>query len=381
MRERLLTRAAALALVLVVAVAGCGGPARPPGTVEALQAALKQTRPDSAANLRSRACLKWSLGRVESARREALLALLVDPKSAPGCRQAGALELALGQPGAALTLLERAHAAKPGDPAARAALAALLLARAEQRMDPVVGLLQLGAAGQDLRLAVSLDPALRPRACGARARLDDLRRQVQAWGGWERLRALGGEPFRDNVACPGPPRGLGPDLGPMAKKPSCGLADPGSYLPRLRRRYLLLGCAGAQLGLRLERWGCLDPALEVWQALAVEAPADPRWPLQAARVHLARGEPERAEPLLTSHVFLSPDRTAAMLATARVQLQAGFKARAARRAARAADLALTRQAAEAAIGLLREAGYRKEAEQAHARLAARRWRELATPPR
>ncbi len=373
-------RSTALTLLLA-GLLGCGGPVEPPTTAAGLEQALAALRPDSPANLRGRACLKWRLGRTESARREAVLALLVDPGSASGCRQAGALELALGQPGAALSMLERAHKKGRKDKVVRAALAALLLTRAEQRMDPVAGLLQLGQAEADLRRAVTLDPELRARACALRARLERLKRTALDPDGWARLRAQGGEPFRGNVACPGPPRGLGADLGPLIKKPRCGLDNPRSYLPRLKRRYLLMGCAGAQLGLRLERWGCLEPALEVWQALADEAPADPRWPLQAARAHLARGEPERAEPLLTSHVFLSRDRAAAMLATARVQLQAGQKTRAARRAARAAELALTLEGGRAAVALMEQAGHIKEAALVRARLSSKKWRELGTPPR
>lgn len=362
----------ALALLLAGMVGCGGGPRELPLGKAALERALGQLRPDSAHSLRIRACLKWRLGQRRPARREALIGLLVDPSSAAGCRQAGAMELALGKPGAALALLERAHAQDVKDPAVRQALASLLLTRAEHRVTPRVGLLQLDQAGLELRRAVRIHPAFGPRACRIKAQLEWAKQQTSRPGGWSSLRRLGGDPFRDNVNCPGPPRGLGaslPALSPREYK--CKLPRPTSFLPRLRRRYLLLGCAGAQLGLRLERWGCLDQALEVWEALATEAPGDPRWPLQAARVHLARGEAARAEPLLTSHVFLAPGRSQAMLAAARIQLLAGNKAHAARRATRAVELAADPVQALAGIKLMGEAGYAEEARLTLIRVAAR----------
>ena len=380
-RAPALIRLRLLALVLA-GLAGCGGglDSVPTGE-EALEQALRQLRPHSAASLRVRACLKWRLGRHKSARREALIGLLVDPKSAAGCRQAAAMELALGQPGAALSLLERAHAEENKEPTTRAALAALLLTRAQQRMDPRMGLLQLGQAELDLRRAVKIFPKAGPRACQIKDGLARLQARSGHPGGLAHLRGLGGDPFRTNVGCPGPPRGMGADLPALAPGGKCGLSRPTSYLPRLRRRYLLVGCAGAQLGLRLERWGCLDQALEVWQALMTESPADARWPLQAARVFLARGEAPRAEPLLTDHVFLSLQRDQAMLDTAKIQLKAGNKAQAARRATRALDLALTREQAKAAINLIFEAGYEAEASQAYLRVEAKSWPTGKTTPR
>ncbi len=355
-------------LAVAVAVAGAAAcapaPARLPTDTAGLKRLVEEERAADPAALLRRSCALWRLGQRERAAREARLSLVMAPRWAAAHLRVALMEQALGNAGAATVLAERAQRLDPDMPGARAALARLLLQRADQRTDPVIGLLQIQAAEADLGRAAALAPALNGEACRLGARIKRLKDQLADPVARGRLIARGGDPFRGTVACPGPPRGLGLDLGPLKAAPRCTLARPGRFLDRVRRRYALVGCAGAQLAVRLERWGCLDAAAAVWSALADEAPADPRWPLQQARILLARGSLDRAAPLLTSHVYLAADRQAAMLTAAEVQLQAGDRAGAGRRATMALDLARTPAAAAAAVALLRRAGFEQEAEQA-----------------
>jgi tetratricopeptide (TPR) repeat protein len=311
-----------LLLLLSAAAAGCQhGRGRTLLAEGKLAEVLETVRPVDAVGhvLRARALRR--MGRLREARTELLLGRSRDTRSAELHKWLGFVELELGNEGAALAALERALALGPRQTCVRRAVARLLLRRAHYRSDPGLGLLQQAEARREISRAARLDPCLEARA----ARLRE---------------ALRGRPppdrhqRRGRARCPGVPLALeeGRDLPPPRGPARCRLQRPTQLRERARSRYLLLGCEGVQVARRLERYGCLGDAYRIWLELAREAPTDPRWPLQAARVLLVQGKVQQAKHHLLSHVFLTKEKATAQIAVARLLLRVGLKSRAARAA-------------------------------------------------
>lgn len=322
-------RSFASTLALAALTCAACGPASVPG--QALlqqgryQEVIRTVRTNNQRAFWTRACAWWRLGKTHEARKELQVGLAQDRGSADGHRLLGSLEAHLGFPGAALHHLQRSLDLRPHQPVVRRAVAQLLLRRAYQRVGPGMGTFQQQLARQDVRQALSVAPSQKQQACSAAAHLDR------------------GPSTAGATGCAGPPlatlvRVRTGSLG-IGSSQRCGLPHAGRQLERLLRRHLLLSCQGAQTALRLEQHGCLEQAGAIWTALIDEAPADPRWYLMSARNLLARGELIRARHQLVNHVYLAPDRPAALLDTARIFLKLGHARQAGRRTVEAMALA------------------------------------------
>lgn len=338
-------------LLLCVVAGGCQhGRGRTLLAEGKLAEVLESVRPvDAAAHvLRARALRR--MGKLREARTELLLGRTRDARSADLHKWLGFVELELGSEGAALAALERALTLSPHQTCLKRAIGRLLLRRARYRSDPGLGLLQLEEAHREIARAKGLDPCL-----GARAdRLQESLRSHFGSGRYQR---------RGRARCPGLPEALevGREL-PLPKAPTrCKLRRPAQLLERARSRYLLLGCEGVQVARRLERYGCLEHAYRLWYELAQEAPTDPRWPLQAARVLLAQGKVQQANHHLLSHVFLAKERAAAQIAVARMLIRAGLKSRAARAAIEAISFVKRLDQQLELIRIIKLAGYLDQA--------------------
>lgn len=309
-------------MVIGLCCVGCG--ARAPGaallTQGRYQEVLRTVRPVDQQAAWIRACAWWRLGKKADTRKELLVGLSRDRRSATGHRLLGSVEAHMGFRGAALRHLQRSLELEPDQPAVRRAVAWLLLRRALQRVGQGMGPHQKTEAQGDVRGAISLLPPVKPRACAISSYIS-------------RHRPKGAT--RSSSSCPGPPPELARREATPPRQKRCRISSPTRTLEKIRREHLLVSCRGAQEALRLEQHGCLPPAGEIWTALIEEAPADPRWYLMAARNLLVRGKPARARQQLIHHLYLSGDRGAALLDQARVLLGAGYGRRAARRAVEA----------------------------------------------
>jgi hypothetical protein len=328
----------ALALVVGIGLAGCqardGERLLRQGRFEELLRRVRATGPTSYW-LRARALR--GLGRPQAARTELLIGLVLDESSAEGHRLLGELEAELGEEGAALAELQRALEVDSRQLAVRRLVARLLVRRAVLRAG---ALGSVAEAKDDLRLARRLDPGL----------------QVS-----EATLASASSASGDTARCPGPPSDL--SRAPVAVGRACVLRRPERLLLRLQRRALLVGCQGAQLARRLAAAGCRGEALEVWAALMAEAPSDPRWPLEAARMQLALGRERQATLTLVDHVYLSRDRAAGLLQAARTLIAGGAQQLGARLAVEAAMFTRRREQIDELVELLRQAGLTAEAEE------------------
>lgn len=269
------------------------------------------------------------LGRAREARTSLLIGLSLDPRSATGHHELAVVEAALGSWGGALAALETAEALAPGRACVRRDLALLLLWRAAFRR----GVGQRRDALVDRERALDLAPCLADAPVG----------RVPC--------GAGASPALER---PLPPR-------------RCSLRRPSRFLAALARRELLLACRGPTLALRLESAGCPAHARAVWEALAREAPADPRWPLEVARMLLVGGRSDdrrRAELYLTNHVYLSGDRAAASIRVARTLEQTGFHRAATRRAVQALALAEGLDQAVAALRAVARTGTASQVQEA-----------------
>jgi tetratricopeptide (TPR) repeat protein len=314
------------------------------------KAALEAPRPASGAAFVVRAEALRRLGRLDRARTNLLLALSLDERSVDAHGLLGLVEAQLGNRGAALSSLERAIQLDPGRVCLRRELSRLLLWRAYYR----VHLGQRDEAEEDLSRVAELNPCLAPRAEAMLAQ------------------SQGGEAARGGAAgCPGVPR-LAPTR-PVHRGP-CELKSPRRHVRALERRELILACRGAQLALRLEAKGCLAVARSVWEALAREGPSDARWPLQVARVLILEGQAARAEPHLTNHVFLSEDRSDALLRAARMLETVGRRRSAARRAVDALPHASRLEQQLEALRILRRTGSAEQLRQAARVVEERGWK-------
>jgi len=298
---------------------------------------LRTVRPVGSSALIVRGAALRRLGRLDAARSELLMALSMDERSARGQALLGLVQLQLGHRGAAMKALHRSVTLAPGQICVRRELARLLVWRAWYRVAP--GLHQVAEAEQDLVRAESLDPCLRPRVAR-------LRRELKQG------------PALDGAArCPGIPA-----LRWSVAPPRCGVAHASRQVDDLLRREVLVACHGPRLALDLERSGCTEQALHLWQAMAAEAPRDPRWPLHVAWIHLQRGDPSRAQPFITASLYLSADRGAALIDLAQMLEIAGQPARAGRRAVEALAMATHLEQQLEALHILRRCG---SAEQLH----------------
>lgn len=366
-------------LMSMILAGGCGGSSGSgistgTGSFEAM---LSRLRPKDAPSMRLRACALFQAGRIEQARRELLLSLVLDEDSAEGHRLLARVESAQGQQGAALAHLDQALRLDPDDAWTRQQVAALLIARAGLRLDETATLLHAEEAELDLRRAVQIDPSQKGEACRLQHKLEILRSKARAQGGWTRLRRSGWDPFRPLDGCPGLPRGL--DRAPATLPPTtCTIRSPGLYAIRLARRYLLGSCLGAQLALALEARGCLTEAESLWRMLSVEAPSDGRFPFQVARLRLMQGEPTQADPLLLRFVYVSDDRAEALLEVSRLLRLTGYPRRAARQALEALRLARTLAMARRALDQMAACGQTDQARLAAVWVKAMRWNMPAT---
>jgi len=280
------------------------------------------------------------LGRAREARTSLLIGLSLDPRSAAGHHELAVVEAALGNWGAALAELEKVDELAPGRACVRRDLALLLLWRAAFRR----GVGQTRDARADRKRALELAPCLAGAPVGRR-------------------------PCASSSAPPSVERPLPPRR--------CSLRRPSRLLEALARRDLLLACRGPALALRLESAGCPAHARAVWEALAREAPADPRWPLEVARMLLVggrTGDRRRAELYLTNHVFLSDDRTAALIGVARTLEQTGFRRAATRRAVQALALAGSLDQAVAALRAVARTGTASQVQEAARVVLEASWR-------
>jgi len=324
---------------------GCSG-----GTMQrAPQEVLRTVRPVTAGDLVARAAALRQLRHLDQARTELLIAVSQDSGSAAGYRLLGLVEAKLGHRGAAVAALERSLALEGEHLCTRRELARLLLWRAWYR---VLVLKQGRDARSDLARVRRLDPCLKDAA--------------------GRVLALLEQPSRPLLACPGIPAGLRPDR-PRARGP-CRIERPNRLVESLLQRELLAACSGARLALRLEAAGCSQQALDLWQALAAEAPSDPRWPLELGRLYMLRGEVTRAEQRFETHVYLSRDRAGALLAVARMLEALGQRAAAARYAVEALALATGLDRQLQALRILARNGTAEQVEQAARVVLARRWK-------
>ena len=345
MKSMQLRRAWMSGLVLLAACHGLPRHGRELLAHDEPERVLREVRPVGAAAFIVRGAALRRLSRLRQARTELMIGLSLDPYSAAGHREVALVEAELGNWGAARRGLASSLELEPNQPCVRRDLALLLLWRAWLRLLPV-GFTQRADAEEDIQRVNELAPCL----SGHAAAVLDLGRSARF-----------PSPGPDGV-CPGVPDDLRPDRPPPG--PHCVRRRPGRQLRRLKRTELLLGCRGPRLALNLERAGCVAAAEQVWRALAREAPSEPLWPLQIARMLLARGEPDRAEPLLTSHVFLSRDRAVALLRVARTQAALGRPRSATRRAVEALTFADGLERQLEALRLIANWGTREQARQA-----------------
>lgn len=315
--------------------------ATPPETLLArgrFEDVLYTVRPVSAKAARLRASALRGQGRLAEAKSELLLGLAWDERSADTHRLLGYLLAEMGAAGSALAHLQRSLELDAGQPGVRKGVALLLARRALLRSDAALGLLDPVAAAEDSSQAERLDPSL------------------------SGLLAASQPGDRGSSLCPGPPAGL--EGAPAPRQRRCAIPDPRRLVEAHRARYLLLGCGGAQLALRLEQAGCVAQALELWGALAREAPRDARWPLMQGRAALAQGRPDAAHLYFEQHQSLSEDRAAALLRIARALLAAGLPREAGDRAVWSMVFARHLEQQLEAVRLLSESGQVTQARQA-----------------
>ncbi len=304
--------------------AGCGGghPGAALLSKGRYQQVLRTVRSVDQRSAWIRACARWRRGDARETRKELLLGLAMDRRSATGHRLVGSVEAHLGFRGAALRHLQRSLELDPRQPAVRRAVARLLLRRALQRVGPGMGPHQKKEAAADVEQAMGVSPALQPKACA-----------ISAYIARSRPDSVAGQ----GATCPGPPpAALARATTAAISRPArCRVKQPTRLLDKIHREHLLVSCGGAQAALHLEQQGCLQEAGAIWSAMSAEAPADPRWYLMTARNLLARGEPARARQQLIHHLYLTRDRAGALLVQAELLLKMGYGKLAARRAVEA----------------------------------------------
>jgi tetratricopeptide (TPR) repeat protein len=298
------------------------------------------------------------LGRLADARREAKIGVAIGQGSSDGFRVLGQIEAASGNLGAALKALERSLELDPEQRCVRRDVARLLIWRAWFRTDPCAGLMQLDDARRELGRARNLEPCFAPQIVHL-----------------ERSMGRGSCPAGDRppTRCEGISDGLRPNR-PLPRG-RCVLPDASGLVRRLKQKGVLLGCAGPRAALALERAGCTAAAKAIWEELGREAPADPRWVLQQARIHLTDGALARARAKILDYVYLSvKERAAAMLSVARVLLLAGHAKLAARWAIEALPAADRLEQQLEAVGLLRRCGFDRQVQRGARVVMSTQWR-------